>query len=268
MATQSRTIYASAQVLSHFNRLTRVARESVRVARAAESMAMPGKYRWDPPAKDSLLKDKQLFEAGLSFKRQTARDGSGSNSGGDPGWSATDDRSRTRGGIGRQRAASIANAPAAFLRMPDLSRAMNALSRVESKSMDGATLDSRKYAKTRLASKTGASDRARAGHEKRGPSFADAGVLAHVRVAPSLRGVMPPSGVSQREFAPPAGDARASNDSGGRAAITINSSPTVVINGAAGGAVQHDVIGALRTHREELFDELKRESARRERAQF
>jgi hypothetical protein len=32
--------------------------------------------------------------------------------------------------------------------------------------------------------------------------------------------------------------------------------------------VQQDVIGALRAHREELFDQLKRESARRERAQF
>ena len=51
--------------------------------------------------------------------------------------------------------------------------------------------------------------------------------------------------------------------------ININSSPTVVINaGAPGGNLQRDVISALRTHREELFDQLKRESARRERAQF
>jgi hypothetical protein len=41
-----------------------------------------------------------------------------------------------------------------------------------------------------------------------------------------------------------------------------------VINGATSGAVRHDVLGALRAHREELFDQLKRESARRERAQF
>jgi len=43
-----------------------------------------------------------------------------------------------------------------------------------------------------------------------------------------------------------------------------------VINGATagGGDAQRDVIGALRAHREELFDQLKRESARRERAQF
>jgi hypothetical protein len=74
--------------------------------------------------------------------------------------------------------------------------------------------------------------------------------------------------VSQREFARPLSDARVSNEGGGRVGITINSSPTVVINAPAGGAVQHDVLGALRAHREELFDQLKRESARRERAQF
>ena len=93
-------------------------------------------------------------------------------------------------------------------------------------------------------------------------------MLANVRVAPSIRGVVPPQGVSQREFAGPSSDVRGSNDPSGRAAITINSSPTVVINAAAGGAVQHDVMGALRAHREELFDQMKRESARRERAQF
>jgi hypothetical protein len=119
-----------------------------------------------------------------------------------------------------------------------------------------------------LASNSDASDRAQASRERIRTSFADAGVLAKVRVAPSIRGVVPLSGISQREFAPPTGDVRVSNDGGGRAPITINSSPTVVINAAAGGAVQHDVIGALRAHREELFDQLKRESARRERAQF
>ena len=79
---------------------------------------------------------------------------------------------------------------------------------------------------------------------------------------------MPRPGVSQREFARPSSDGRFSKDSGAGASITVNSSPTVVINAAAGGTVQHDVIGALRAHREELFDQLKRESARRERAQF
>jgi hypothetical protein len=43
----------------------------------------------------------------------------------------------------------------------------------------------------------------------------------------------------------------------------------VVINASeASGDVERQVIGALRTHRDELFDQFKRESIRRERAQF
>jgi hypothetical protein len=85
----------------------------------------------------------------------------------------------------------------------------------------------------------------------------------------SLRGVTPPSSATQREFARPMRMANDRNDRATNAGININSSPTVVINaGAAGGNLQRDVISALRAHREELFDQLKRESARRERAQF
>lgn len=88
-------------------------------------------------------------------------------------------------------------------------------------------------------------------------------------MASSIRGVVPPPNLSQREFAEPSGNARGPSSSGVGAGIVINSSPTVVINApAAGGNVERDVIGALRAHREELFDQLKRESARRERAQF
>jgi hypothetical protein len=86
--------------------------------------------------------------------------------------------------------------------------------------------------------------------------------------AASIHGVVPPSNLSQRMFAEPSGGNRGRDGRSGGAGITINSSPTVVINAPAGGAVQHDVLGALRAHREELFDQLKRESARRERAQF
>ena len=157
-------------------------------------------------------------------------------------------------------------------RIPELSRAMNALARVERSAELGnageATSGARKYAMPMLVSNTEARRRASGRIETRQPAFADAGVLANVRVAPSIRGMMPPPGVSQREFARPPSEVGVSNDGSGRAAITINSSPTVVINGPAGGAVQHDVIGALQAHREELFDQLKRESARRERAQF
>ena len=87
--------------------------------------------------------------------------------------------------------------------------------------------------------------------------------------AASIHGVAPPSNLSQRMFAEPSGGNRGRDGRSGGAGITINSSPTVVINGPAeGGNAQRDVLGALRAHREELFDQLKRESARRERAQF
>jgi len=95
------------------------------------------------------------------------------------------------------------------------------------------------------------------------------GLLASARMASSIHAVMPPANLSQREFAEPSGNARGGNNSGARAGITINSSPTVVINApTAGGNIARDAIGALRAHREELFNQLKRESARRERAQF
>jgi len=165
----------------------------------------------------------------------------------------------------------MVRAAARVSRIPELSRAMDALSRVE-RSVElgndrGAGSGARKSA-TILASDSGATNRIGAGQETRRRSFGDAGIVAKVRVAPSIRRMTPPPGVSQREYAQPSRGARVANDGSGRSAITINSSPTVVINAAAGGAAQHDVIGALRAHREELFDQLKRESARRERSQF
>jgi hypothetical protein len=99
--------------------------------------------------------------------------------------------------------------------------------------------------------------------------FAGTGILVSDRMASSIRAVIPPANLSQREFAEPSGNARGPNNSGVRMGIIINSSPTVVINApAAGGNVERDAIGTLRAHREELFNQLKRESARRERAQF
>jgi hypothetical protein len=90
------------------------------------------------------------------------------------------------------------------------------------------------------------------------------------RAASSTHGVVPPANLSQRVFAEPSSGNRGRDNRNGGAGITINSSPTVVINGptAGGGDAQQDVLGALRKHREELFDQLRRESARRERAQF
>jgi hypothetical protein len=93
--------------------------------------------------------------------------------------------------------------------------------------------------------------------------------IVAARAASSIHGVVPPSKLSQRMFAEPSSGNRGRDNRSGGAGITINSSPTVVINGPAeGGIAQRDVLGALRAHREELFDQLKRESARGERAQF
>jgi len=90
-----------------------------------------------------------------------------------------------------------------------------------------------------------------------------------VRADSSIRGAVPPANLSARVFAEPSSGNRGRDNRSGGAGITINSSPTVVINGAAeGGNSQRHVVGALRAHREELFDQLRRESARRERAQF
>ncbi|MGO8803270.1 hypothetical protein [Candidatus Binatus sp.] len=111
--------------------------------------------------------------------------------------------------------------------------------------------------------------RSRGGLDAERVAFAGTGILASDRMASSIRAVIPPANFSQREFAEPSGNARGPNSSSARTGITINSSPTVVINApAAGGNIERDAIGALRAHREELFNQLKRESARRERARF
>src|ERR1700722_2545152 len=268
MTKHSRTIEASAKVsgsniapaLSRLNRAINVGHESLRIARAAASIARSGVYRLQVRSSDSLLKDKRVVETGSIRDGKTVSDGSGSGSGGGLGSRETDDQIKpARAGSGWYRATAIVNAGArVFRQLPELSRA----------NMGGVTSDARKHVARMLASNTKSSRRARESDTTGRASFADTGVLGKVRVAPSIRGVMPPSGVSTREFARPLSDVPVSNNGSGRAAITIHSSPTVVINSAAGGAVQHDVIGALRAHREELFDQLKRESARRERAQF
>jgi hypothetical protein len=143
--------------------------------------------------------------------------------------------------------------------IPELSQARTALSRIER---------SVEYVTPKSDSTASSTRRPLKSLKPKVPSLAEKGILANVRIARSIRGVTPPSNVSRREFAQPSGNARVSSEGSARGGITINSSPTVVINGSGGGAVQHDVIGALRAHREELFDQLKRESARRERAQF
>ena len=102
--------------------------------------------------------------------------------------------------------------------------------------------------------------------EAKGTSNLHADLRANLIVASSVRAISGVEKVHLRELAHPSSKP---NDGNARQEITIHSSPTVVINAtASGSSMRRDVIEALRAHREELFDQLKRESARRERAQF
>jgi hypothetical protein len=257
MARQSRTINPkAARALGHLERMTNVARKSGRIARAASSIELAKTYRWHAPAEAVGLKDQ-----GFLVKRRTAGDGSGGGFGAGPGWNERESQRMTASaGTRRHRATALVEAGTRSHRqVPELSQAMKALSRIE---------QSVEYVTPTSGLKTNPTRRALKSLNSSVPSFAEKGMLANVRIARSIRGVTPPSNVSRREFAQPSGNTRIPSQGTGRGGITINSSPTVVINGSGGGVVQHEVIGALRAHREELFDQLKRESARRERAQF
>ena len=272
MIKESSRVTTTRQALSRLDRASKLARESIRIGRAAASSAMARKYRLEIPAGIAVVKGKQQSKSGLGLETGAARGGSGSGSECGLDQKEREARSKTASGAsGWHRAAAMVKAGACVSSAPELSRAMGALSRTERSfdlgSAGRAFADSSRHATLAAASNNNGGNRARAGHETR-RSLGDGEVRSKIRVAPAIRGVLPPAGVSRREFARPSSDARASNEGGGRSAITINSSPTVVVNAPTGGAVQDDVIGALRAHREELFDELKRESARRERAEF
>jgi hypothetical protein len=269
MATQHVKV---ANALRHLQRAASVAFANERIARAAASVAPTGGHRWELPAQGWLVKQNRVVETG-SGNRGSAADGSERDYEARPSESGTDHRNvsaRTRSAW--QRAVAKVEAGARWSReIPELAQAMGALSRVErsveSGSAGRAISDAKKFGLSRLASSADPG-RARERINATRPSPAGMKSLANVSVGRAIRGATFLPSVSQREFARPLSDGRASNDGSGRAGITINSSPTVVINAPAGSAVQHDVMGALRAHREELFDQLKRESARRERAQF
>jgi hypothetical protein len=282
MARQSKTINSTAKngrsdstlAFRNLERVANVARRSIRVAQAAAKIVLAREYRWQLSAQGSLSKDEHSFETGFPLERRTASDGSRSRFSAASSRNERGDRIKiARAEAGWHRTAAMVDAGARRHReIVDLSRALSALSRAERSGGSGsagrAISDRRKYAALRLPSKSDPTGRVRESLEEGRLSFGLPNSAANVRIAPFSRGVIPPTNISQREFARPSSYGRVSNDGSGRAGITINSSPTVVINAAAGGAVQHDVIGALRAHREELFDQLKRESARRERAQF
>ena len=81
--------------------------------------------------------------------------------------------------------------------------------------------------------------------------------------------VAAPASLTSPKFADPPVSRFDREAGGGHGALTFNSSPTVVVNSAGGRIdVEREIMGALRAHREELFNSLRREAARRERAQF
>lgn len=276
MASQNGTINPTAtngpsdveHVHKNLERLTDIARANVRVARATANIAHAGEYRWRLPAGSALPKEDSSFETGFDPRRRIDSDGSRSGllSRSGRNTSMIDARPESRHGTG-----PMGDAGGRWERqILDLSRAVKALSGAERSSAGRAISDGRKHAAAPLrwnAEPTGRA-RGRESLEGRRRAFGMPGLPANVHFAPVIRGINPPANISRREFARPTSGGRVSNDGGGRASITVNSTPTVVINGQAGAATQHDLIGALRAHREELFDQLKRESARRERAQF
>src|ERR1700684_4504027 len=129
MATQHRKV---AQALTHLQRAANVAFANERIARAAARVAPAAGYRWELPAQGWLGKEKRGVETG-DGNRGSAPEGSGSNSGATPSEVETDNRSvSAKAGSAWQRAAVKVDAGTRWSRgIPELSHAMDALSRVE-----------------------------------------------------------------------------------------------------------------------------------------
>jgi hypothetical protein len=294
----------SARAVGHLERMMDIGRESVRVARATASLAMTGHHRWQIPASASSLKDFQLAETEIAGAARSRIDRFQSHLAralGSTGWSKTTNGASDElsgGRAGREADAWYRTTPGldegrrALRQIQELSSAMNAVSQAERSLEFGADAwrDSgadwramgsgmkrlgrfadRVHQGMEMADRTmgGAHTQSTGLSRERLAAFAGAGLLGNGRTVSSIRGMVPPQNVSGPAFAELSRNFRGQDSSDAHAAITINSSPTVVINGpAASGNAQSDVISALRAHREELFDQLKRESARRERAEF
>ncbi len=244
------------------------------VVRASSRAAVTGR-RLQLPAHVSFAKHARGLDAGARTVGRIPSGGSQSRTDGKP----------ERMSIARlfQNVAALARSMRAVTQTSDgarnnkatrrLATAMAALIRAEHSALIGRAARAISSADQRamlpVVASTQLARRSRIGIEAERAARAGTGFIASARVPSSIRGLTAPSSVALRDFAEPSGNATGPNSGLERARITINSSPTVVINAqAAGGDAQRDVIGALRAHREELFDQLKRESARRERAQF
>jgi hypothetical protein len=261
--------------------MARATRDNERSARAAVSIAAATARRWQLPAQASFVNYDHRSQADFVAGKRTRRNGSQSDSNDAPNGNETGNGKRTASAaqliqafvakaralnataratdsVAQHRATLVADAGGPFARkILELSPAIDALSQVLSNEEWSPRSDA------------GVSSRSQEGLEAQRAAFTGAGFIANARIASSICGMVPPRNLVRREFAEPSGNARGPGNSGVGAGITVNSSPTVVINGpTAGSNLQRDVLGALRAHREELFDQLKRESARRERTQF
>ncbi len=266
MARQSRRIGTpakisgarSARALGILERLASIGRENVRIARATTQVRTLAGHRLRVPASVSFPEYRRLAEA-ASHSTKSANSVNGLHRTG-----ATFD-----GGDHLQRG------------IQEFAPAMDALSRVERNSNVAPQAirpdmkTARDFAERSHRAIQGAKKMVVASMESSQGSDAQVsnrsrdGLVASARTASSIREVIPIRNLSQREFAESAGNARARDGGGADAGITVHSSPTVVINeSVAGGGLARDAIGALSAHRDELFNQLRRESVRRERAQF
>jgi hypothetical protein len=271
MATQSRIIRtpakisgaSSARAIGILDRLARIGQQSMQVARATAQVRTPANHRLQIPTPVFFPKYRRLPEAASQSGRLA---------------DSPNGRHRMTAMFDERGIQELAPAVDAVSRVERDSHVTHRVTRPDVKTL--SDFSERAYRAIQAAKKmvvasmessqrsdAQISNRSREGLEAEREALASNGLIASARTASSIRGVIPIRNLSQREFAEPAGNARVRD--GRSQGITIHSSPTVVINpSSAGSSLARDTIGALSAHREELFNQLKRESARRERAQF
>lgn len=226
------------RIVTALHRAVGIVRESIRAARAATQLAPRRRFEFEVPSLSSMSSSNSA--APQRNSRETN----------DPiELSSLRTRKNTAMVDSSARLARATNATTAMRRATEQVNAVRAA---------GASRDATVGGSLRRAQESlGAS-----------ASFANTHLQTEVRVASPIRGMASVPNLAAREVVQPSNEHRRHGDRDSRQAITVNSSPTVVINAAVASSVRHDLIEALRAHREELFDQLRRESTRRERAQF
>ena len=225
--------------IRYLDRASALVHASARLARAAAAIETANRH-WLLPSSDDQRRPKEIANSRDSRYQNAS-------------WSERINRLN----------ASIVNRSG---RLVGTLKAVSTLGRAIESGNAVSAIGAARGASTVSIEKAGRASRTAEDFEAKGTSNLHTDLRANLIVASSVHAMGRLKNVHARELAHPSSKP---NDGNARQEITINSSPTVVINAtAAGSSVRRDVIEALRTHREELFDQLKRESARRERAQF